>query len=281
MTRRRQVAVARSVRSVLVVVLAAGAALAAALSARGDGGHGEAVRGVRPSPGGRQVAVDTGGPTDDADRTPAVSARRDTLEFRHRDHRSVGCVTCHPSDDTHGGLAVERPAGCHECHHRSDDAPACARCHAESELRGADYGLRGAPELSTGDAPERPLDFDHAEHEAAACRDCHTGGVELATEGAACADCHDEHHDPDARCAACHVDAPDEVHPVDVVHVTCAGSGCHTSLPFDRVPRSRQACLSCHQELTEHRPGRPCVECHPMPRREPGARETTRTGGAG
>lgn len=216
-----------------------------------------------------------------AGREAGDRALPDTLEFRHRDHRGVACVTCHPSEETHGGLAFRRPAGCHECHHASDDAPACTRCHAERELRGADYGLRGAPDLSTGDAPERPLDFDHAEHEASACRDCHTEGVELATEGAACAECHEDHHDPDARCAACHVDAPDEAHPVDVAHVTCAGSGCHASLPFDRVPRSRQACLVCHQDLADHRPGRPCVECHPMPRRDRSADEAAVKGDGG
>lgn len=213
--------------------------------------------------------------------TRSAPGRPDTLEFRHRDHRSVDCVTCHPSDDAHGGLAVERPADCHECHHRSADAPACARCHSGRNLRGGDDGLRRPLNLSTGTGPERSLAFDHADHESAVCRDCHTEGPELSARDVACADCHEDHHRPESRCSACHVDPPDEVHPVETVHVTCAGSGCHTSLPFDRVPRSRQACLSCHQDLADHRPGRPCVECHPMPRREPGGAEATPEGDAG
>lgn len=206
-----------------------------------------------------------------SDPARTASARRDTLEFRHRDHRSVGCVACHPSDDTHGGLAVERPADCHECHHRSVDAPSCVRCHSEREIREGTYDVRRSLELSTGTAPERTLDFDHADHHSAVCRDCHSERPELSAGDVACADCHEDHHWPESRCAACHVDPPDDAHPVEVAHATCAGSGCHTSLPFDRVPRSRQACLSCHQDLADHRPGRPCVECHPMPRREPGA----------
>jgi hypothetical protein len=268
-----------SVRTVLVTALAAGLASVAALSARGEAGAGEGDSGAGSSSGGPPAAVRTGGLTGDAVETPpAVPVHPDTLEFRHRDHRGVDCVACHASDDTHGGLSVERPADCHECHHRSDDAPACARCHSDRDLRGEGHGLRRPLELSTGTAPERPLAFDHADHDSAGCRDCHTEGPELSARNVACADCHEDHHRPESRCAACHVDPPDDVHPVAVAHVTCAGSGCHASLPFDRVPRSRQACLSCHQDLTEHRPGRPCAECHALPRREPGAGEAPSAG---
>lgn len=259
--------------------------VAAAVPGRGtaDAG-GPAGAAIGPGPGAPPAVAPPGptdaafGPTGPAD---PDAARPDTLEFRHRDHRSVDCVICHPSDDTHGGRAVERPADCHECHHRSADAPPCGRCHREREVREGTHDLRRSLELSTGTAPERLLGFDHADHESAACRDCHTRGAELSARDVACADCHEEHHRLESRCAACHLDPPEEVHPVDVVHVTCAGSGCHTSLPFDRVPRSRQACLSCHPDLTDHRPGRPCAECHALPWREPAPRTTPPEGDDG
>lgn len=210
---------------------------------------------------------------------PADAARRDTVEFRHADHRGVACVTCHPSEEQHGGLAVTRREDCLECHHRDPGQVVCADCHAERELRG-ERRLSRRLELSTGTAAERPLSFDHAEHEDVGCTECHTGGLRLSAGDLSCAECHEEHHGVDARCVACHVEAAEDAHPVETAHVTCGGSGCHTTLPFDRVPRSRPACLSCHQDLLDHRPGRPCVECHPTPQREPAERET-RSGGTG
>ncbi len=192
----------------------------------------------------------------------------DTTEFRHRDHRGVSCVTCHPSEESHGGLAVTGPEDCLQCHHRAAEAPACTRCHASADLRGARYPVRRSLQLSVGPVRERSLSFDHGEHGETACADCHTGGAEVSAGSVSCADCHEEHHRLDSDCMACHADPPEDAHTVEVAHVTCGGSGCHRSLPFPRVPRSRPACLACHRDLVDHRPGRPCVECHVLPDRE-------------
>lgn len=210
----------------------------------------------------------------DAATSPAGSdVGGDTTEFRHGDHRGVSCVTCHPSEESHGGLAVTQREDCLQCHHRAAEAPACSRCHASADLRGTRYRVRRSLELSVGPVRERSLSFDHGEHGGAACEDCHTGGAELSAGSVSCADCHAEHHRPDSDCMACHADPPGDAHTVEVAHVTCGGSGCHRSLPFPRVPRSRPACLSCHRDLVDHRPGQPCVQCHVLPDREPQARD--------
>lgn len=196
-------------------------------------------------------------------------AGQDTTEFRHADHRGVSCRTCHPSEERHGGLAVTEPEDCLQCHHASDEAPACSRCHASDDLRGETYSVRRDLDLSVGRVAGRPLPFDHEPHRTIACGDCHREGAALSTAGLSCAGCHEDHHALESDCMACHDEAPEDAHPVEVAHVTCGGSGCHGSVPFRRVPRSRTACLACHQDLVDHRPGRPCTECHAMPRREP------------
>lgn len=197
--------------------------------------------------------------------------RQDTAEFRHDDHRGVSCLTCHPSEETHGGLAVTRREDCLQCHHEGEAASACSRCHASSDLGREAYRIRRTLELSVGTFEDRSLPFEHARHGEIACGECHAEGPALSAGGLECATCHEEHHRPEASCLACHAEPADDAHPVEVAHVTCGGSGCHASMPFQRIPRSRSACLGCHQDLTDHRPGRPCTECHVMPQREPAA----------
>jgi hypothetical protein len=218
--------------------------------------------------GGAVGAIATATASDAAQRPEFVS-HQDTTEFRHRDHRGVSCVTCHPSEETHGDLTVTRREDCLQCHHRAADAPACTRCHASEGLLRSTYPVRRSLELSVGPTSERALSFGHGDHEDIACGDCHTEGPELSAGRVSCADCHEEHHRLTSDCIACHTEAPEGAHPIEVAHVTCGGSGCHASLPFPRVPRSRPACLACHQGLGDHRPDRPCVECHVLPDREP------------
>lgn len=199
-----------------------------------------------------------------------ASGRQDTTEFRHADHRGVSCRTCHPSEERHGGLVVTRPEDCLQCHHgdRGDRPPACSRCHVTDDLRGTTHRVRRDMQLSVGTVVGRQLPFDHEPHRRIACGDCHREGATLSTEGLSCAGCHEDHHALESECMACHHEPPEDAHPVQEVHVTCSGSGCHGTLPFRRMPRSRTACLGCHQDLVDHRPDRPCTECHVMPRRE-------------
>ena len=44
-----------------------------------------------------------------------------------------------------------------------------------------------------------------------------------------------------------------ESHPVEEVHLTCSGSGCHEVSSLDDIPQEREFCLACHQDLVEHK----------------------------
>jgi len=123
------------------------------------------------------------------------------------------------------------------------------------------------------DAALMTATFKHEAHEILGCALCHGEGLSRSAEAVDCNMCH-QVHNPEHDCTSCHVRPPTSAHPPAEAHVTCSGSGCHTALPFESVPRTRQACIGCHQDKKDHRPGRLCVECHtlPSPRGEDGSR---------
>jgi hypothetical protein len=208
----------------------------------------------RPDPtGSRPPAQEAGGtaPGDD---------------FTHGQHAGVTCTRCHSSEQSHGAVAVRTLADCRSCHHTDPVAAQCAGCHPPVRLRGPMRLTRTfAMPIAAGRAPARTVAFDHAEHAAEECGACHAAGLARPATAAACADCHERHHDPAVRCASCHVEAPESAHPVEVVHQTCGGSGCHSSERFPATPpRTRTACLACHQELESHEPGQRCAACHAL-----------------
>ena len=148
---------------------------------------------------------------------------------------------------------------CAACHHRADRATACTGCHAEREpAPAARVSVRMTP---AGGAPRtRELPFAHAPHREVACRDCHTAPVTLAV-GRSCTSCHAEHHVATASCVACHAGPVQAAHR-RAAHEGCAGSGCHVGAVAAALPPARNVCLSCHQDMTRHRPGRECADCH-------------------
>ena len=211
------------------------------------------------------VARPDRGPHDTVD--PAVASPDDEDRFRHRDHRTVECTDCHQGADgtAHGRLTVMTAADCRSCHHRSPVADDCTRCHAGVPSAGRLHSREIEVDLTVWDAPRnRRFVFDHQDHETEACASCHTEDLTLLSSGTDCASCHTEHHEPTTNCAACHAVAPPDAHPIEV-HIGCTGAGCHTDPPIGPEPRTRSLCLGCHQELTDHRPGRDCVECHRLP----------------
>lgn len=201
----------------------------------------------------------------------------DTVPFRHSEHTDQECVDCHSTEDAHGTVTVTSIRGCRSCHHEGSTAEPCTRCHDRSELEGAGaYPLSRDLSMSVDTVRGRELPFDHAAHDTVACATCHTDGSKLSAAGVECAECHDEHHGPEVDCAACHREASEETHPL-AVHASCTGSGCHdaaalpvTAASMDRSPRN--VCLSCHQDLADHRPGERCARCHLMPAAEGGDR---------
>ena len=187
-------------------------------------------------------------------------------DFSHGQHARLSCTECHSSEETHGAVTVRALADCRSCHHAEPVATDCLACHPAVRLRGGTELTRVLRmPIASGAASPRTLQFDHARHEGEQCGACHAGGPARSAAAADCADCHAEHHEPDARCSACHVEAPESAHPVEVVHLTCSGSGCHASELFGATPpRTRTACLACHQGLEDHEPGQRCGECHAL-----------------
>ena len=118
--------------------------------------------------------------------------------------------------------------------------------------------------LPKGASRERPLPFRHDLHQGVVCASCHGAPPELSARAADCAGCHADHHHEGATCSTCHAQPVKAVHPL-TVHAGCAGAGCHEDAPFAGVPRSRTACLACHQDHADHKPGRECAACHAMP----------------
>lgn len=198
-------------------------------------------------------------------RHAAPVQRQDTMEFSHARHATVTCTACHETERTHGGVTITSVRDCQECHHTGSQSARCESCHAP-----ADYSARETVNrtltMSVGAPKARRLPFDHDDHASESCATCHVSSLTRTAAQVSCESCHDEHHETDANCMACHARPPARAHSAEA-HVTCTGAGCHAAaeMPFDGVPRTRTVCLACHQDLTDHRPGRNCEDCHALP----------------
>lgn len=198
-----------------------------------------------------------------------VSAR-----FPHKAHAAVECRECHatiPGHTTHAAVACRgchlpptvdatttmSREGCQSCHHGPHQERACATCHAPVPARTVERSLQ----LTVWKAPRTvSLPFDHARHESVQCASCHQERP-LLTPDRACGSCHQNHHRPDADCAACHAAPPAGVHGLSV-HEGCSAAGCHAEAAVADLPESRSACLVCHRDRTDHQPGKDCRLCH-------------------
>jgi hypothetical protein len=63
------------------------------------------------------------------------------------------------------------------------------------------------------------------------------------------------------------VPAPAGAHDMQV-HLTCAGSGCHSPADDRQPPLSRPMCLLCHEPQRDHEPDGICWDCHRVPYRD-------------
>jgi hypothetical protein len=193
----------------------------------------------------------------------AAAQQAPSPAFDHAQHAQVECVACHDTRETHGGVTVATPRACRACHHTEPVVQPCVRCHAP-----ADYA-RSYPALrpftpSVGDSAMRRFPFEHRAHADVTCGVCHSRAPELSAARIDCAFCHEQHHDPETSCIACH-DLPAPGAHTRAVHLSCAGSGCHSGAPVSAADRTRSFCLGCHQDLTDHQPGRRCEDCHALP----------------
>ncbi|MDX1674062.1 MAG: hypothetical protein R3314_04585 [Longimicrobiales bacterium] len=198
----------------------------------------------------------------------AMAPQRDSVAFWHSQHQGVECTACHSTERSHGALTVTSIRDCRACHHTEPVATSCQRCHQASEVRSIQAQVRRTMDIRVGrlNRPTRSLPFRHAVHEGLDCQQCHTGGLSLTAAEVDCSACHEEHHEPANECMACHAEPADDAHDLDV-HLGCGGSGCHEAAPalIQQVPRTRDFCNVCHQDMTDHRPGRNCADCHTLP----------------
>lgn len=203
---------------------------------------------------------------DDQQGAPLGAEAQADTTFTHGQHATVDCEECHSSEQSHGQVTVRAVADCRSCHHAEPVASDCAACHPAVRLRGeATLSRVLAIPIAAATPSARALAFDHGPHERQTCGDCHAGGADRPSTEASCGDCHEDHHTPDIRCSACHLEAPESAHPVEAVHLTCGGSGCHAAELFPATPETtRPACLACHQELEDHEPDQACAECHAL-----------------
>jgi hypothetical protein len=134
--------------------------------------------------------------------------------------------------------------------------PLLAGVVASPGARAEDYSPLAACPAGNLLAGRRPTSWQDTRRDLALLTD-----EAVAPEGAACAACHANHHRPDANCVACHAGAnPIAVHkPSD--HLNCASASCHGARAAN-LPATREMCLMCHTNQTNHAPGKVCENCH-------------------
>ena len=179
--------------------------------------------------------------------------------FDHLRHERISCVSCHGTGDAHRTIKVQTARDCASCHHDPARALSCSTCHGRNlpNAKPIVTSLR----LTVWDSTRvRTLNFSHDVHAILNGLDCHDTPVTLA-RSRDCTSCHKDHHRIQSTCTNCHRPTRPGVHR-ETVHLSCSGSGCHTSEVTPTPTLSRTLCLYCHQRQTLHEPGRICSECH-------------------
>lgn len=192
-----------------------------------------------------------------------AGAAADTLPFRHRDHSDLECTACH---ETGTATVASTQQWCADCHHVRTDLGECGRCHGGTSVQPAPRDVLQTLRFSVGGPKTRSLPFDHQIHVGLSCADCHVEGTSMEVDRP-CAACHDDHHVPEAACAACHTQPAPEAHSIEVHATGCAVSGCHSGVDFEleTMLNGRSLCLSCHQDQIDHEPRERCARCHLIP----------------
>ena len=192
------------------------------------------------------------------------ATRAQLQDFDHRSHTSIACTDCHLFETSHGEVTTRTERDCMACHHTAPVVNrGCERCHAGAQT--ATIPLRLTLRLDVWTGPRtRGVTFQHDEHDGIGCADCHSDGITRAVSRG-CESCHRDHHVPTADCTRCHARPPEGAHTIAIHTQGCGGSGCHEDPAITSMARTRPLCLSCHQDLKDHRPGRVCAECHRVP----------------
>ncbi|HWP03333.1 MAG TPA: hypothetical protein VNL96_07745 [Gemmatimonadaceae bacterium] len=193
-------------------------------------------------------------------RQPTTEAASDTARFRHAEHASLSCTSCHSTTMAHGAL-LPQARDCQGCHHAGDAlGRECTRCHSASELAPARTVSVVLAMAVWRDTRTRSLPFAHERHGRPTCSECHAAGRDRAVTKS-CASCHQEHHGNASDCTACHGDSR-ALHDRDLHSSGCTAAGCHSSERSAAVSPSRAVCLACHAEQREHKASKECGQCH-------------------
>jgi hypothetical protein len=195
--------------------------------------------------------------------------------FPHSEHRALECQRCHqrpaghethtdaPCNACHGrpagfaSLPERTPRECAACHHADVETRSCRSCHPSDQV--GERPVLVAIRAAGAEEPRvRQLTFDHANHTTRECTSCHTMPATLRF-GRECASCHDAHHRQEAECTACHVSVGAPAHDADV-HEGCAE--CHGDAAVLALEPTRNVCLTCHEDMADHRAGQRCTACH-------------------
>lgn len=153
--------------------------------------------------------------------------------------------------------------------HGKTDVSACETCHAEHGGR-----EKGLVVLDQAKFDHRQTEYALAgKHQETPCAQCHLKPKYRETPRD-CVSCHqqkDKHKGALGReCARCHnpkawteisFDHSTTKFRLEAKHQQVACEKCHTSQPFDAVPKT---CVGCHQKEDKHKGilGRQCEQCH-------------------
>ncbi|HSG81327.1 MAG TPA: hypothetical protein VLC48_03680, partial [Gemmatimonadota bacterium] len=173
------------------------------------------------------------------------------ISFEHEPHvarAGLACTACHSSIDEHGQTLLTGRATCNACHHAAARPADCTKCHD-----------------GPGGAPTQPVvtdigRFPHQLHREAGldCALCHEPPA-MAVAELPCQGCHLLHHKPDNDCLSCHQGGVLQKH-VPIAHNGC--TMCHQDRAAWIDGWTRQVCLVCHADKTEHNAPANCALCH-------------------
>jgi hypothetical protein len=173
----------------------------------------------------------------------------------------IACETCHGRE--HASAVKPGHERCTQCHepHSGAQATPCRNCHKE--------------EHKTAPPAHQACTNCHEPHGGVvqkACANCHAAEAKTPHGQVAtgCVTCHRPHGPSGAQgpggvaappaCTTCHKPATLPGLHAQTKHQTC--TNCHTGHPNTPSP-TRQACLQCHQNKTQHFPDAPvCSSCH-------------------
>jgi nitrate/TMAO reductase-like tetraheme cytochrome c subunit len=192
---------------------------------------------------------------------PAQEAPQQQERFRHDQHQTVDCMTCHTWVEGQARLRISNCASCHDGVSQPMVAEPPPPPEQEQEVR-----------------------FSHGQHRNVECTNCHTGegthGRLVVSGISDCRSCHHSTPSPVAEgCAGCH-DAGS--HPAEPYVVTrtmemSVGQLMARDFSFDHSVHEGQDCGACHTEglslsaarvdctgchEEHHAEGRSCRSCH-------------------